>query len=99
MLPGAARLLCAPVQCDGDAAFWCDPARTGGLDMSCVARLAIAERCAVPAVETVPPEALLAAPAVAAAWDLHALSREDARRIDVQVRGRMRNRFPLLTRA
>jgi SAM-dependent methyltransferase len=86
LLPGAARLLAAPVQCDGDAAFWCDAARTGGLDMSSLARLAIAERCAVPAMELVPPEALLAAPAVAASWDLHTLSREDARRIDAQVR-------------
>ncbi len=85
MLPGAVRLLAAPVQCDAEALFWADADKTGGFDMTPVMRLAIAERCAVPSIELVPPSALLAAPQVAAAWDLHGVSREEARTIHAQL--------------
>jgi hypothetical protein len=62
--PGAVRLLASPAHLDDSASFWCVSSNTGGLEMSSLARLAIAERAAVPSVETVPPRALLAPPQV-----------------------------------
>lgn len=49
--------------------------------MSSLMRLAVAERAAVPSVELVSPAALLAAPAVACAWNLQTVSREQVSRI------------------
>jgi predicted RNA methylase len=55
MLPARARLLAAPAELAADVLFWSNPACTGELDMSCVARVAVAERAALPSIEIVPP--------------------------------------------
>ncbi len=85
MIPGAVRLLAAPAQVDEEVNFWMDPSKTGGLDMSSLMRLAVAERCTIPSIEIVNPDCLLAAPQVAAQWNLHSITREDARRISAML--------------